>query len=89
MFKKTIAVGPLEPVESCVTGGTADAIPRRCSTHTAVLPPNLTVPACRGSAARVLWSAIERFRCELVNREGRRDKRVYKELLRGKYVDEW
>jgi hypothetical protein len=30
MFKKTIAVGPLEPVASCVTGGTAVANPFRC-----------------------------------------------------------
>lgn len=27
MFRKTIAVGPFEPVASCVTGGTAVAIP--------------------------------------------------------------
>jgi hypothetical protein len=30
MFKKTIAVGPLEPVACCVTGGTAVASPFRC-----------------------------------------------------------
>lgn len=27
MFRKTIAVGPFEPAASCVTGGTAVAIP--------------------------------------------------------------
>jgi hypothetical protein len=27
MFRKTIAVGPFEPVASCVTGGTAVAMP--------------------------------------------------------------
>lgn len=30
MFMNTIAVGPLEPIESCVTGGATVAILRRC-----------------------------------------------------------
>lgn len=61
MFKKTIAVGPLEPVESCATGGAAAAArPRRCPRKPAALNPNPTLYlACRGRAAKVLCSVIE------------------------------
>jgi hypothetical protein len=38
MFMNTMAVGPLEPVAFCVTGGTAVAIPRWMVAHLNRLP---------------------------------------------------
>jgi hypothetical protein len=54
MFKNTIAVGPLELVASCVTGGTAVASPHRRSPQPRKLRKAGRMPAALSSCRGIL-----------------------------------